>query len=758
MPPFTLYRSENRLSAAAVGVGLTAGLGQVVILRELMVLAGGNELSLGLGLACWLTWGGLGSLATGLWLGRVRGSGLIAPLLIVGLGGGLSLALARLAPWLLGLNLGMVPSLGQILLISLTVLGPVGWADGAAFPLILAAATQEGEMQPRLLPRLYGLEALGHALAAALFGLVVVKFLDPAGVILGAGLVGAVLGLAAARGRVRWLVLVWLALTAVGLLMSGSIDSRLRTWQWRGRSLIGWAESPYAQFVAVQSQDQIDFFSSGLWTFSHPDRKQVERSALLPLLARPGAEQILFIGGLANGVAAEAARRSRSSQVTAVELDPWQIEFAARHLLGRARPPNLTVKTGDGRSFLENRQNAFDLIVVDLPPPVTIQLNRYYSQEGLGAMARALRPGGVAVISLPGMESLIGQLQVKRLASILAAARTAFSHLAMMSGPDLRIFVSNDPKALPDRPQAWQERLASRGWTGLVEVRPDVLELETDPFRLAQLSAIIDQAGPQLPNSDLRPRTLLLDPQMWGAQLGGRTAWAEALANFKNSHLFLPLIGLAILFFLAALKTSPGQLTIPVGVVTTGLTSTALSVLLLMAYQALVGAVYVGLAVLLAGFMLGLAGAAVLLSRSRRSPRSRPLGLILLTCLIILACLASLALIRLSLILGSGSYRSLALVLMALLDGGLTGAYFGLAGRLRLEKVKALIGKTVPSPLAREGGKLYGLDLIGGLTGALLPVVLVPTLGLSASLISLALVNLIPLAGYLSQTLRPRLG
>ena len=55
--------------AIALLVGFTAGIGQIVLMREVIVLFNGNELSLGLVLAAWLAWTAAGSALTG-WLSR----------------------------------------------------------------------------------------------------------------------------------------------------------------------------------------------------------------------------------------------------------------------------------------------------------------------------------------------------------------------------------------------------------------------------------------------------------------------------------------------------------------------------------------------------------------------------------------------------------------------------------------------------------------------------------------------------------------
>ena len=125
-------------------------------------------------------------------------------------------------------------------------------------------------------------------------------------------------------------------------------------------------------------------------------------------------------------MAETAARRGGLAEVTAVELDPWLVEFTRRLLPSNNRPPNMRLAYGDGRLFLQQAASSYDLIVLNLPPPVTMQLNRFYSAEGFADLAKALTPHGVAVISLPGMEQTVGRLRAWQLNSILSAARLSF--------------------------------------------------------------------------------------------------------------------------------------------------------------------------------------------------------------------------------------------------------------------------------------------------------------------------------------------
>ncbi len=737
MAPGDPYPGPRRQWLPAAGLGLCSGLCQVVLLRELMVIAGGNELSLGLGLAAWLGWTGLGAALSGR-LARPRPGAAGLGLALAGSGGLAALVLTRLLPAWAGQAAGSVPSLGPALALVGTCLAPAGLGAGAGFPLLLAA--RPAADPPGVLARVYGLEALGAAAAGLAFGLFLVRWLNPVGVLALGGLLGA--GAAWAAGpRPAWAG-IWLAALALLLAFSAPVDARLQAARWHGRRLLAVRETPYAQLVVTGGAGQRDFFAGGRWLFSRPDAVNRAREGLLPLLARPRARRVLFLGGAADGAAAVAARALPGARVDAVELDPG-LPALARELCGRGPPPaNLRVIIGDGRRQLAASQGRYDLVVLALPPPQTVGLARFYGVEGLAAMARALAPGGAAVLILPGVEHLLGPMQARRLGGILAAAAPAFGRSLIISGPKLLLCLARQPGGLSIDPADWARRLKDSGWSGAMALDPVELADWLSPFRRGMLRAMVKRSGPARPGRDLMPRALLWDPQLWGAMLGGRSGLARDLAGLSPTALVWPPLVLALILALASMRPAGGRAALAAGVFVTGLSATGLSVLLLLAYQVLFGAVYLGLALLLAGFMAGMGGAPLWLGpRLVRLARPR-LALALASVGLALACLATLGLVRgLHGLVDPQGWQP-ALAAMAAVAGGLTGSWFALAGRLRL----AGRGQG-PGGLVRAGGGLYGLDLAGGMTGALLPVPLLPVLGLGPCLWLLALLNLCPLVG-----------
>jgi spermidine synthase len=629
------------------------------------------------------------------------------------------------------------------MILILGALFPAGLMAGANFPLILAAAGTTSH-RARLLSRMYGWEALGGTVAGLLFALALVYWLNPVGIIMSAAWLSCLAALICHRGRVRIAVFLCLALAALGLALSSGIDRDLKERLWAGRNLVAWTESPYAQLAAVRQPGQMDFFASGSWLFSHPDRLRLERAALLPLLAAPHAHKALFLGGGPSRIANEAARRGRLQHVTALELDPWIWRLAQEMPPLQKPPATMQVVFDDGRTYLKNTSNRFDLVVVDMPPPSTVQNNRYYTEEGFQALARVLNPRGVAVVSLPGVEYLVGRLQAARLNTIIKAAKQAFAEVVIMSGPELRLFMSPSPGVVSANPADWIENLSGYHWKQVAAVRPDTLSQELNPQRLAFLKAALQRAETGAANRDLQPRAILYDSQLWGARLGRLSGLAYGLARLQPWHLFLPLavVMLAGWGLCAHRRTIAwlGRCLVPLGLFCCGLTAMSATVLLLLAYQVLFGAVYVGLALVVAGFMAGTAVAALWagagLERLRRPLAALSLNGLALT----LACLVALGLIKLLHAQAHSDCWSWALVAMAAVIGGLTGAYFGLAGRLGLDRAGRV------QSLALVGGRTYGMDLTGGVLGALVPIVLVPTVGLGWSLALLGCINLVPLA------------
>ncbi|MFZ5450033.1 MAG: fused MFS/spermidine synthase [Thermodesulfobacteriota bacterium] len=129
------FLSLKRLHALILLYGAGTMVAQVLILRELLVLAQGQELKLALGLWCWLLWVGLGSLAGGRFTPAGAGPGRLGGLLaLLGLLLPATILTGRALPTLARLPLGQSLPLSTTFGLFFVLLAPFGLVSGYFFP------------------------------------------------------------------------------------------------------------------------------------------------------------------------------------------------------------------------------------------------------------------------------------------------------------------------------------------------------------------------------------------------------------------------------------------------------------------------------------------------------------------------------------------------------------------------------------------------------------------------------------------------
>ncbi len=163
---------------------------QVIILREFLTLAQGNELYLGLALWAWLVWTGLGSLAGGrLALNRRIALHVLIQLLVwLAACLPLTVIIVRALPTLMGWPAGVAPTPASLGLWYIALSGPFCFISGILFPLACSwlRGSQDGM---GLVGRAYGLDALGMSLGGVLLQVLLLGRLDSLWLALGFGLV-----------------------------------------------------------------------------------------------------------------------------------------------------------------------------------------------------------------------------------------------------------------------------------------------------------------------------------------------------------------------------------------------------------------------------------------------------------------------------------------------------------------------------------------------------------------------------------------
>ncbi|MCA9715651.1 MAG: hypothetical protein KC468_13315, partial [Myxococcales bacterium] len=94
-----------------------------------------------------------------------------------------------------------------------------------------------------------------------------------------------------------------------------------------------------------------------------------------------------------------------SGQVTSVELDPGVLRAGARHFVDPrrlGRLDNWSLHVEDGKQFLARTARRYELIIIDVPSPLTVQEAFMHTRELYALARRRLAPGGVLSVQLSG--------------------------------------------------------------------------------------------------------------------------------------------------------------------------------------------------------------------------------------------------------------------------------------------------------------------------------------------------------------------
>jgi spermidine synthase len=755
--PPAIDQAAHRLPLIAISVtGFASSLGQILILRELLVLFYGNELSTGLVFTSWLLWTAVGSGIAGRWSHRITPSGNTLSLLLVLLAILLPATLCwiRATRVLWNIPLGELLSPCKMLLIAFSSTGAFCLLSGFIFAYAWALRARSYNQRQARPITIY----LGEAVGAAVGGLSLYFVFLPHLPVLVATLSASLIVLLAA-GTILWhrysphrrrsgvaaiatgLWFVSCLLVAGAYLFHPQLDRITRFWQW-GPQLLTARDTPHGNLALIKTEDQFTVFASGLWLTSAPDPQTSEYAVHLALLQQPHPQTVLVIGGGIAGVINEILKYIDVKRVDFIEPDPEIIKLAEEYL-----PSSATVALSDHRvrifhedagSFVRGAEQAYDVVLLNIGDPLNLQLNRFYTVEFYRQIKKLLRPGGIFSFAGAVSGDMVGPVQARFLRSVYATLRSVFPQVVVYPGDQARFAATDGSGRLLTDPRDFTDRLTAQGFF-LQYIREDTLMDLMNPLRFEYLASILRKDAATQVNRDFMPVCYFNDLLIWSAQL--HPVITKLLLKLAELSRFWFWAGLAMLaagipVFFRCGRPRPGP-AVMVNVAIVGGVLMVLEIVLLLVFQILEGFLYRELALIIASFMAGLAlGAAIeaWLLDAIASPRR------LLILVQALLCLYLLEMIGLLLLLQSQQPSILRILpatvvfaILALIGGVLGGLHFALA-------VRVVAGTAAPS--AKTGGGLYGLDLLGAAAGALAAALFViPVYGLITTLSALVLLG-----------------
>ncbi len=120
-------------------------------------------------------------------------------------------------------------------------------------------------------------------------------------------------------------------------------------------------------------------------------------------LAHAAPRKALILGGGDGGAAKELLKHPSMERVVVAELDEVVVQTAREHLQavhkGALNDARVDVQIGDGMALIDQTDERFDLLLMDLTDPDT-PASDLYSDKAFTRMKRVLAPGGALVLHL----------------------------------------------------------------------------------------------------------------------------------------------------------------------------------------------------------------------------------------------------------------------------------------------------------------------------------------------------------------------
>jgi spermidine synthase len=162
--------------------------------------------------------------------------------------------------------------------------------------------------------------------------------------------------------------------------------------------------TPYQRLVLTRQQDRFRLYINGGLQFDSFDEYRYHEALVHPamnLAVRP--ERILILGGGDGMAAREVLKYPQVQHITLVDLDERVTQlFSENSLLtplnsSALKNPKVSIINKDAWDFLDDSNDYYDLVIIDLPDPQNSNLSKLYTKEFYSRISNRLTQGGLVV-------------------------------------------------------------------------------------------------------------------------------------------------------------------------------------------------------------------------------------------------------------------------------------------------------------------------------------------------------------------------
>ena len=683
--------SDNKRRANLFVIGLFTGIIQLMILREIMNLAGGYELVTGSLFFIWLALSAAGALSAGRLTTKTRPAAIILLPLTAPLAQVILIASSRFL-----LSPGEYASFTNTLLISAATLLPVSFLSGFLFVKLSARRNRSDKVSPG---SGFAIETTGGITAGILVALAGGGTGGNHTIIVVTALSALVL-FTFINFRLSRIISGLTVVTGVMLILITSlsgIDRIIRSLLLNNITIEQSTDSRYGNIsVAEYRGERSILYNHNLHSFTG-STMPAEENIHYVMLQHPSPASILVISGGINDHYRELRKYNTVERVFYLERDPLLIETEAS-IYDIKDDSVLSLVSEDAWSWIKKAPVRFDIIIVLIEPPATFEGNRYFSDRFYRSAKEVIAPGGYLMTLAGESSEYTGEATASSLSVISHTLGKSFLNVMPVRGNSIYMIASDSDINL--------------SFAELSEERGIENEYVNKYYIDTHLTRLNSEMLLEIMKGQKDEVNRLINPVLV------RLNQAHKLSKERNGYIVTGIILLALTLIPFA---SPGERKSRIWGATFTLAGTEIVALILL--QSTLGTLYQFTGILIASLMAGLAAGAYGSEKPRIKEQAIPLLTMALTAVTALLSGLILNLTSTALIL-------LILSLLLFIPGFLTGRLYNLA--------------TSSDGSVKNVSSLYTSDLAGSAAGFLAASwFLVPGTGVRLALFTIAFINFV---------------
>lgn len=667
-------------------------------MRELVSLAGGNELRMSVFLAVWMILNGLGAhlatLTSTLWFDKYKiltwNVWLVFPL----------------ASFFLMHALFETSSLPGLLVSDITValivcvcLMPICVLTGMLFYYYAGKFIHIDK--PGGFGRAYSFEVMGGVFGGLMYTLWLASLTAAFKVLVLVACCGLGIGIWQFRNAHWWCKIVHF-IFGTSLLCGAMLypfDTYFFIKQHRGQEHVATLNSKYGSVILSQSHGQHQIYVNGKTWYQSNNIESTEERVHFAMLQRKDIGAIAVVYGATPDILAELFKY-RVSDIDVLAFTPEVFDFNRRLTISDL-VYDINVYYTDPRFYFKVCSQKYDVVLLNFPEPSSLSVNRLYTQEFFWEVKKCMSEEGVLMCSMPAVGNYIDQASGRLHSVLFATLKRVYANVMVLPG-SADYFLASDG-VLSDQIVL---QATEYGITNHFVNRYYLDDVLLHQRRLA-IEGILDTTA-QI-NSDYFPRMML----------SGITSFSDRF----NLHWGIVVLGI-VLMVLVVLLFIPADY---YSVFAMSFTAMGLQIILLFYYQLKAGSLMLDMGILFASFMAGM-GLMMRVRNVKLYSSAKKLWALLLFYVEVI-----LLLVLCDFTFHNRAFSLLCMSLIQLCTGGILGAYIK----------STAIGKGNTT-----GGmsNIYVSDLLGASMGGMLVALLVlPLAGVVGTLMLLLLLALLGL-------------